>query len=242
MNTLAAYTLDQEQSLDEIILLHAPMVKRIAHHLAGRLPPGIQIDDLIQAGLIALVNVTKTYNPDVGASFATYAGIRIKGAMLDEVRRNEWVPRSVRQKLKQIKETLTTLENRLGREAGDQEVAEAMGLKLDDYHQILQDAQGQRIVDIDELVMHGEGESQALVCETDDPSEILEREQVRERLAGMIANLPEKEKLVLSLYYNEDLNLREIGAILGVSESRACQIHSQAMLRLKSRITSGYHK
>jgi RNA polymerase sigma factor for flagellar operon FliA len=236
MNKLSAYLPCDGPDVDQMLVSHAPLVKRIAYHLAGRLPPDIQIDDLIQVGMIALLNAMNQYNPDAAASFSTYASIRVRGAMLDEVRRNEWMPRSVRQKLRQLKEVLGRLENRLGREATDYEIAQELSIDVETYHQLLQESQGQHLLDIDEISAGNNENIHHLVNEHSDPARIIEQEQSRQNLAKTIDGLPEREKLVLSLYYNEDLNLMEIGRILGVSESRACQIHSQAMLRLKTRI------
>ena len=219
---------------DDLVRAHLALVKRIAYHLVSRLPASVQVDDLIQAGLIGLMEAAGHYDPTQGASFETYAGIRIRGAMLDEIRRYDWVPRSVHRKARAVAEAMRGIEQARGRDAEDAEVAKAMGVSLEEYHQILQDAAGCRVFSID----GEEGESIHDTLSDDRPgpeTELAERDARRE-MAEAINGLPERERLVLALYYDEELNLREIGQVLGVSESRVCQIHSQALLRLKSRV------
>ncbi len=236
MNGLAAYSAMQEHNYDELVNQHAPLVKRIAYHLMNRLPPNVQADDLIQAGMIGLLEASRNYDPSQGASFETYAGIRIRGAMLDEIRRSDWTPRSVHRKARVVAEAMRTIENEYGRDARDVEVAEELGMNLKEYHAILQDASGCRIFSLDELAAVGDvmrGEAGGVHA---GPYEGLQKDAFKEALAQEIAGLPERERLVMALYYDEELNLREIGQILGVSESRVCQIHSQAALRLRSRL------
>lgn len=236
MNGLAAYSAMQEHNCNELVTQHAPLVKRIAYHLMNRLPPNVQADDLIQAGMIGLLEASRNYDPSQGASFETYAGIRIRGSMLDEIRRSDWTPRSVHRKARVVAEAMRTIENEHGRDARDVEVAEELGMTLKEYHAILQDASGCRIFSLDELTAVGDvmrGEAGGVHA---GPYEGLQKDAFKEALAQEIAGLPERERLVMALYYDEELNLREIGQILGVSESRVCQIHSQAALRLRSRL------
>jgi RNA polymerase sigma factor for flagellar operon FliA len=213
-----------------------PLVKRIAYHLLARLPSSVQLDDLIQAGMIGLLEASAKYDPAKGASFETYAGIRIRGAMIDEVRRGDWVPRSVHRDARRIAEAIQTVENRTGRDATDQDVAREMEISLDKYHASLRDASSGRLFSIDEL-----GESLDSVGEdslaTGSPQAGVERSRFLGRLGQVIEQLPEREKLVMALYYDEELNLKEIGQILSVSESRVSQLHSQALLRLRARLT-----
>ena len=221
---------------NKLVVEHEPLVKRIAYHLMSRLPASVQADDLIQAGMIGLIEASRKFDPDQGASFETYAGIRIRGAMLDEIRRTDWTPRSVHRKAREVAEAVRKIENEKGRDARDVEVAEAMGLSLDEYHKILQDSTGCRIFSF---------EDPGILCEeglpepgrhTDQPLEHLQKTDFKLGLAEEIKGLPERERLVMALYYDEELNLREIGEILGVSESRVCQIHGQALIRLRARM------
>ena len=220
---------------ETLVREHAPLVKRIALHLAGRLPDSVQVEDLIQAGMLGLLEAAQRFDPGQGAAFTTYAGIRIRGAMMDEVRRGDWVPRSVYRESRQISTAMRAVENRLGRAAEPLEVATELGMTLADYHKALQDAAGGRLYSIDEL---DEDMSHHADPESRSPEERTEGEQFQRHLAEEIRRLPEKEQLVLALYYDEELNLKEIGAVLGVSESRVSQLHSQATLRLRSRLGS----
>lgn len=215
---------------------YAPLVKRIAYHLISRLPPSVQPDDLIQAGMIGLLEAARNYNANQGASFETYAGIRIRGSMLDEIRKNDWAPRSVHRKARMVAEVVREIENRTGRDARDQEIAEAMGLTLDEYHQILQDSNGHKIFSFEDLGVDDDCMSVGMNEHLPGPLEGLQREDFKRNLSQAIAGLPERERLVMSLYYDKELNLREIGAVIGVSESRVSQIHSQAVIRLQARL------
>jgi RNA polymerase sigma factor for flagellar operon FliA len=221
---------------DTLVNRHAPLVKRIAYHLMNRLPPNVQADDLIQAGMIGLLEASRNYDPSQGASFETYAGIRIRGAMLDEIRRSDWTPRSVHRKARMVADAMRSIENEHGRDARDVEVAEVLDMNLVQYHRILQDAAGCRIFSIEELQAVGE-----LPCDGSEGDSAglfdgMQKDAFKKSLAEAIAGLPERERLVIALYYDEEMNLREIGQVLGVSESRVCQIHSQATLRLRARL------
>ncbi len=237
MNNLATYNAVQEQGQDDMVLQHAPLVKRIAYHLMNRLPPNVQADDLIQAGMIGLLEASRNYDPTQGASFETYAGIRIRGAMLDEIRRSDWTPRSVHRKARMVAEAMREIENAEGRDARDVEVAKALNITIEEYHNILRDSSGCRIFSLDELTALGEFSPQSFKSDGHGPLEGLQKDAFKKALADAISGLPERERLVIAMYYNEDMNLREIGQVLGVSESRVCQIHSQATLRLRSRLT-----
>ncbi len=237
VNGLATYNAVQEQSSEVLVAEHAALVKRIAYHLVNRLPPNVQADDLIQAGMIGLLEASRNYDPSQGASFETYAGIRIRGAMLDEIRRSDWTPRSVHRKARMVAEAMRDIENEEGRDARDVEVADALGMSLSDYHKILQDASGCRIFSLEELQSVGELPQERKDGAISGPFEGMQRDMFKSELSEAIAGLPERERLVIALYYDKELNLREIGHVLGVSESRICQIHSQATLRLRSRLS-----
>lgn len=227
----------QTGSMNELATQHAPLVKRIAHHLLMRMPSSVQLDDLIQSGMIGLLEAARKYDVSKGASFETYAGIRIRGAMLDEIRRGDWAPRSVHRKSREVAAAVKSVEMRTGSDAKDHEVAEELGIDLETYYTILQDASGSRLFSFDDLTEGGDDSAlEAASGEISGPAEELQDEDFRSHLAEAIEGLPEREKLVLALYYDEELNLKEIGEVLGVSESRISQIHSQAALRLRARL------
>ena len=238
MNGVVAYApcAHRKSRADELVTQYAPLAKRIAYHLSTRLPPSVQLDDLVQASMIGLLEAARNYNASQGASFETYAGIRIRGAILDEIRRNDWAPRSVHRKARQVAEVIREIENREGRDAREHEVAEKLGVSLNEYHRLVREASGYRVFSLDEL---NEGEeTESLTAPLLGPFDGLEEQNFREALVEAIRGLPEREQLVMSLYYAEDLNLREIGEVLRVSESRICQIHSQAVLRLRARLSN----
>ena len=222
----------------QLIERYAPLVKRIAYHLMARLPASVQVDDLIQAGMIGLLEASGKYDASKGASFETFAGIRIRGSMLDEVRKGDWAPRSVHRNSRMISDAIRVVEARTGRDAKDQEVAAELQLSLEDYYGILGDTLGSRLFSFDDLLQDGEQgglQEEGGVAQL-EPSQDLEDERFQVALAQAIAGLPERERLVLSLYYDEELNLKEIGEVLGVSESRVSQLHSQCAARLRARL------
>ncbi len=230
------YSRDNLGSLHSVIQKYASLVKKIAHHLLGRLPPSVQVEDLIQAGMIGLLEAYRNYDEDKGASFETYAGIRVRGSMLDEIRKGDWVPRSVHRNSKIISEAIRKIENQIGKDPKDREIAEALNLSLDSYHQLLQDSLGAKIFGFDDIVMGIDSVVDGGSDPLPGPLEKIQTTDFKKRLAECIAGLQPKESLVLTLYYTEELNLKEIGEVLGVSESRISQIHSQAMLKLQSKI------
>jgi len=230
----AMYAEVQKQQRDQRILEHIGLVKRIAYHLLHRLPSSVQVDDLIQAGTIGLIEASKHYDASQGASFETYAGIRIRGAMLDEVRQGDWAPRSVHRKMRQVSEAIREIEHTSGRDAKDADVAQKLGISLNDYHDIMRDSAAARIFSLD-----AEDEDHPLQIGSDErePSSILHEEGFDRALVKCISELPEREQLVMSLYYNDELNLKEIGQVLEISESRVCQIHGQALARIRARLS-----
>jgi len=216
---------------EAMVMRHAELVKRIAYHLAGRLPASVEVDDLIQAGMLGLLEAASNYSEGRGASFETYAGIRIRGAMLDGLRKLDWAPRSVHRKARAVAKAIREIESEYGREARDVEVADRMGMKLSEYHRIVEDSAGCQISSL----TTEEGEM-TLTDSNADPFRDVVDEDFRAALTEAIAGLPERERLVMSLYYDDELNLKEIGAALRVSESRICQIHGQALVRLQARL------
>ena len=224
------------QAKEVLVRTHTLLIKRIAYHLLGRLPRTIQLEDLMQAGMVGLLEAAVRYDESKGASFETYAGIRIRGHMLDEVRRNDWVPRSVYRNARTIAEAVRKVENTLNRDAKDHDVAKVLGVSLEEYHHMLHDANGAHLYGFDDLgvtddVLKSEG-SAALP----EPQARVIKDDFKQQLAEIIEGLPEKERLVLSLYYEHELNLKEIGDLLDVSESRVSQIHSQATHRIRARM------
>ena len=221
---------------DALVVRHAELVKRIAYHLAGRLPASVEVDDLIQAGMLGLLEAAANYTADRGASFETYAGIRIRGAMLDALRKLDWAPRSVHRKARAAAAAIREIEAEFGREARDGEIAQRMGVPLDEYHKITRDAASCRIASLDDT----NGDEDSLLGrvedESADPFQDATEEGFRAALAKAIHELPDRERLVMSLYYDDELNLKEIGAVLKVTESRVCQLHGQALVRLKARL------
>lgn len=242
MSDLAAYQNAAAEGVrgidqNELVTKYAPLVKRIAFHLMSRLPPSVQLDDLVQSGMLGLLEASQKYDPSQGASFETYAGIRIRGAMLDEIRKGDWAPRSLHRKVREITKAVQEIEAEKKRDARDAEVAERVGMKLDDYYSVLQDATNYRVFSFEELPMKEDSMFDGLTERTPEPLENVQNDLFKQALARAISSLPEREQLVMSLYYDKEMNLRETGEVLGVSESRVCQIHSQALIRLKSRMS-----
>jgi RNA polymerase sigma factor for flagellar operon FliA len=234
MNPLGAYAATgmSRSDTDALVMRHAELVKRIAYHLAGRLPASVEVDDLIQAGMLGLLEAAANFTAGRGASFETYAGIRIRGAMIDALRKLDWAPRSVHRKSREVAKAIRDLEAELGREARDAEIATRMGIDIADYHRIVQDTVACQMTNMDDTTA---GE---INDHRNDPFADIVDENFRTELTQAINELPEREKLVMSLYYGDDLNLKEIGAVLKVTESRVCQLHGQALSRLKARLSS----
>jgi RNA polymerase sigma factor for flagellar operon FliA len=216
-------------------------VKRIGYHLIARLPHTVDIEDLIQAGMIGLLDAAQHYDSSQGASFETYAGIRIRGAMLDEIRRNDWAPRSVHKKAREISEAMQKIEQEQGRNAHDNEIADALNISIEEYHQLLFDSSGHQLFSLDDFNDNDETHAQPLSEQQSEPEQELQSTNFQQALKEAIDKLPERERLMMSLYYNEELNLKEIGEVLGVSESRVSQIHSQTIMRLRSKLNDWLH-
>ncbi|PKO88220.1 MAG: RNA polymerase sigma factor FliA [Betaproteobacteria bacterium HGW-Betaproteobacteria-12] len=232
------YTAAGQPDREQLVQRFAPLVKRIAYHLMARLPASVQFEDLVQNGMIGLLDAMDRYQEGFGAQFETYATQRVRGAMLDGLRENDWLPRTLRRELRRIEAAISQLEHTHGRAPSESELAEALGMSLADYQRTLQDARGHQIVYFDDFA--GDGEEDFLerhFTDNDaDPANILEDRNLRQALIGAIERLPEREKLMMGLYYEQDLNLREIGEVMGVTESRVCQLHSQAIARLRVQI------
>ena len=216
---------------------YSVLVKRIAYQLAAKLPASVQLDDLIQAGMIGLLDALNNFDETQGAQFETYASQRVRGAMLDELREIDWVPRSVRKNARDIERAITVLQQQLGSPPSEQSIADYMGLVLQEYQAMLADARGHQLVYYEDF--QNESDEPVELNITDgrpEPLSILQDEGMKRALVGAIEELPERERMVMAMYYQEDLNLKEVGAVLGVSESRVCQIHTQAVMRLRAKL------
>ena len=232
------YTASGNLDRDQLVMQYAPLVKRIAYHLLAKLPASVQVEDIIQNGMIGLIDAVGRFEEGLGAQFETYAVQRIRGAMLDGLRENDWLPRSLRRDMRRIEGAVSQLEQRYGRQPTEGELAKSLDMALGDYQKMLQDARGYQLLHIEDF---GDGDDddyldRHLPSSEADPLAALLDKNMRDVLIRAIQDLPEREKTVMGLYYEEELNLREIGEILGVSESRVCQLHSQAIARLRAKL------
>ena len=223
---------------DQLVQRFAPLVKRIAYHLMARLPSSVQVDDLVQNGMMGLLDAISRFEAGMGAQFETYAAQRVRGAMLDGLRENDWLPRSLRRDFRRIEEAIAQLEQQFGRAPGEKELAAALGMSLAEYQKMLQDARGHQLISFEDMVEERDEDflERHLSDDSGEPWKILEDEALRRILVQGIEALPEREKMMMALYYEQDLNLREIGEVMGVTESRVCQLHSQAVARLRARV------
>lgn len=234
------YNVKGKTSKNGLLEVHAPLVKKLAHQLKAKLPPSVEVDDLIQAGMMGLLDAVNRYEETHGAQFETYAVQRIRGAMLDELRSSDWLPRSIRQNARKIEEALQTLLQQLGRHPQEAEVASHMKLSLAEYQSLLSDCGGHQLIYYEDFHDEEGGHEhfldryQTAEADTDDPLKSLIEGGFREAVVESIDALPEREKILMALYYEQEMNLKEIGAVMGVSESRVCQLHSQAISRMRT--------
>jgi RNA polymerase sigma factor FliA len=232
------YNAQGKLSQSDVLTRYAPLVRRLGLQLVAKMPASVDLDDLIQAGMIGLLDAASRYDEGQGAQFETYATQRIRGAMLDELRNNDWLPRSLRKTSREVEHAMHQVEQQLGRSASEVEVATHMKIPLADYQALLQDLHGSQLIYYEDFDRSGDDEPFLDRYRADhaDPLAALIDEHLRSALIEAIERLPEREKLLMSLYYEHGLNLREIGAVLEVSESRVCQLHSQAVARLRARL------
>ena len=229
---------DKQLTQDEQVTKYAPLVKRIAYHMMARLPASVEVDDLIQVGLIGLMDAVGRFDGTQGAQFESYATQRIRGSMLDELREADWLPRHVRQKSRQIEATISRLEQRNGKSPTEHEISAEMGLAIDQYQSMLGDVKCSQLLYYEDFADDDSASflERYLVDGSNDPLAVLEDEGFRGSLVAAIHHLPERERSMMGMYYEQDMNLKEIGVVLGVSESRVCQLHSQAVARLRAQL------
>ena len=229
----------QKTDKNKLLAEHAPLVKKLAHQMKAKLPPSVDVDDLVQAGMIGLLDALDRYEETHGAQFETYAVQRIRGAMLDELRSSDWLPRSLRQNMRKIEVAINGLQQRLGRPPKEAEIAKELKMSLEEYHDMLGDSGGHQLVYYEDF--HDTEDSEHFldrycVDESGDPLQALVNSGFRAAVIEAIGALPEREKILMGLYYEQEMNLKEIGAVMGVSESRVSQLHSQAIARLRARL------
>jgi RNA polymerase sigma factor for flagellar operon FliA len=232
------YTAAGQPDRNQLVQRYVPLVKRIAYHLMARLPANVLFDDLVQNGMLGLLDAFDRFEEGFGAQFETYATQRVRGAMLDGLRESDWLPRSLRRELRRIESAVNELEHANGRVPSERELADALGLSLADYQKTLLEARGHQLVYFEDF--SGEGDEDFLerhFTDNDaDPLNILEDKNFKSLMVQAIEKLPEREKMMMALYYEQDLNLREIGEVMGVTESRVCQLHTQAVSRLRGQL------
>ena len=230
------YTVKGKADKNSLLTEHMPLVKRLAHQMKAKLPPSVEVDDLVQAGMMGLLDAINRYEENHGAQFETYAVLRIRGAMLDELRSSDWMPRSTRANMRKVEQAMATLQQQLGRPPSESEVAKSLKLSLADYQDLLGDSGGHQLVYYEDF--HDDDGNDTFLdryaVDDDDPLRSLLDTDFRQAVIDAIDALPPREKMLMGLYYEEELNLKEIGAVMGVSESRVSQLHTQAVARLRT--------
>ncbi len=236
------YTAKGQLDRNALIRQYQPLVRKLAHHMMAKLPPSVEVDDLIQVGLIGLSEALSRYEAAQGVQFETFATQRIRGAMLDELRENDWMSRGSRKSQKDIEVAMRQLEHSLGRSPLESEIAAKMGLSLVDYQSLLSKVRGTQLVYLEDMSRNGEDDDTFLdrhVADVEaDPLNMLRDQRLRAGLVAAIKGLPEREQYIMSMYYEQDMNLKEIAAVLDVTESRICQLHSQSIARLRAKMRS----
>jgi RNA polymerase sigma factor for flagellar operon FliA len=234
------YTAKGHLQRDAMISQYSPLVRKLAHHMIAKLPPSVEVDDLIQVGMIGLADALSRYEASQGVQFETFASQRIKGAMIDELRESDWMSRGSRKSQKDIARAVSRLEQKLGRTPAESEIAAELKMDLSSYQDLLGKVRGTQLVYIEDMGSSEEGSDGFLdhhVADADaNPMELLGKQRMRQALVDSIKKLPEREQFVMSMYYEQDMNLKEIAAVLGVTESRVCQLHSQSIARLRAKL------
>ena len=237
------YTAKGQLDRNALIKQYQPLVRRLAHHMMAKLPASVEVDDLIQVGLIGLADALTRYEASQGVQFETFATQRIRGAMLDELRENDWMSRGSRKSQKEIESALRKLEHRLGRAPVESEIAVELGMSLSEYQTLLSKVRGTQLVYLEDMSGRGGEDDDSFLDrhvadENADPLNMLRDHRLRESLVAAIKLLPEREQYIMSMYYEQDMNLKEIAAVLDVTESRVCQLHSQSIARLRAKMRS----
>ena len=235
----STYTAKGRLDLNEMLRQYSPLVRRLAHQMMAKLPANVEVDDLIQVGMIGLADALSRFDAAQGVQIETFATQRIRGAMLDELRGADWLSRGTRKQQREIESAVHRLEQRLGRAPHELEIANEMGLSLGDYQEMLGKVRGTQLIYLEDM-SGDEGDQDFLdrhvIDSGSDPLSLLQDDRMRHALVDAIKKLPDREQLVMSLYYKEDMNLKEIAAVLGVTESRVCQLHSQSIARLRVKL------
>ncbi|GAA6121299.1 RNA polymerase sigma factor FliA [Acidovorax sp. FG27] len=236
------YTAKGQLDRDAQIRQHVPLVRRIAHHMIAKLPPNVELDDLIQVGMMGLSEALSRYEAAQGVQFETFASQRIRGAMLDELREGDWMSRSSRKSQKDIEHAVQRIEQKLGRSPLESEIAQELGMSLDDYQSLLGKVRGTQLVYLEDMGRGDDDDDSFLdrhVADSEaDPMAVLRDQRLKASLVAAIKTLPEREQYIMGMYYEHDMNLKEIAAVLGVTESRVCQLHSQSIARLRAKMRS----
>ncbi len=234
------YTAKGQLDRNALIKQYQPLVRRLAHHMMAKLPPSVEVDDLIQVGLIGLADALSRFEATQGVQFETFATQRIRGAMLDELRENDWMSRGSRKSQKDIESAIRRLEHRLGHTPKESEIAAELSMSLDDYQSLLYKVRGTQLLYLEDMSRRNEDDDTYLdrhvADSTADPLNMLRDHNLREALVAAIKLLPEREQYIMSMYYEQDMNLKEIAAVLDVTESRICQLHSQSIARLRAKM------
>ena len=234
------YTAKGTLNRDDQLRKYSPLVRRLAHHMIAKLPPSVELDDLIQVGMIGLTEAIARFEPTQGVQFETFASQRIRGAMIDELREGDWMSRGSRKSQKDIEQAVHRLQQKLHRVPKESEIAAEMGMSLADYQHLLAKVRGTQLVYLEDIGAHAEDEGGFLdrhvANEAADPVSLLKDQRLRAALVAAIETLPERERYIMGMYYEQDMNLKEIAAVLGVTESRVCQLHSQSIARLRTKL------
>lgn len=234
--------IQQDAGREQLILEHLPQIKYIAHRISTKLPSHVELNDLVSAGVLGLLDAVEKFDPSRGVKFKTYAELRVKGAILDSLRNLDWAPRSLRKRSKDLEKTYKELEQRLGRPATDKEVSDELGITLDEFYELIDQIKGLNLGSFHDLApQEDDRNGEPLVkyipdAPQMDPFFVFQKSELRDLLAVAIDTLPKKERLVVSLYYFDELTMKEIGKVLGVNESRVSQLHTKAMLRLRTKL------